>query len=307
MSTTKIEVVFAGRDVERGLIDARLFAEALLGYHEVFTRANAIANGEDSQATVLVDAKLKAASFHADLTLIQNLVDTAHAITTHAFYDATALAALIGWLKRDKVLASLIDLYKFLKGKKPDKVIQKGDNQTDVMVGNNVKTVNNITNVMYGDSAIRAGLARLTLPMRQADIDRVSITHNGHEQVALDKTEAEYFQGEPFQLETEQSPTEGERTTVLVVSKLSFTEGTTWTFFEQGATVIAKIEDENFWSQVHEHKVTFGEGDRLRVRIAWRIEKTKKGKLVQRNTILKVHEVVGVPVQLLLGAKTKDR
>jgi hypothetical protein len=39
---------------------------------------------------------------------------------------------------------------------------------------------------------------------------------------------------------------EGDRETVLVVSKLAFKEGSTSTFFERGAIVVAKIEDEQF-------------------------------------------------------------
>jgi hypothetical protein len=83
---------------------------------------------------------------------------------------------------------------------------------------------------------------------------------------------------------------EGERDTVLVVSKLSFTEGTTWTFFERGAVVSGKIEDETFWADVHAHKLKFGEGDMLRVRLYWKIE--RKRKLVQKNTIIRVYEMI---------------
>ncbi len=97
----------------------------------------------------------------------------------------------------------------------------------------------------------------------------------------------------------EEEATSGERETVLIVSRLSFTERSTWTFFERGATVTARIEDEEFWQKVHEHNLRFGEGDRLRVRIAWAIE--RKHKLIQRNTIRKVYEVLPHPKQLRLG------
>jgi hypothetical protein len=90
--------------------------------------------------------------------------------------------------------------------------------------------------------------------------------------------------------------TEGERDTVLTVSKLSFKENATWTFFEQGATVYAKIEDEKFWTDVHHHKLVFGEGDCLRVRLKWKIERKKK--LIQVNAITKVYELVERPKQL---------
>ncbi|HTV04448.1 MAG TPA: hypothetical protein VME86_03705, partial [Acidobacteriaceae bacterium] len=65
---------------------------------------------------------------------------------------------------------------------------------------------------------------------------------------------------------------------------LSFREGPSWTFFERGATVIAKIQDKEFWRQVHEHTLTFGEGDRLRVKLIWKME-TKSDKLTAKNHI----------------------
>jgi hypothetical protein len=97
---------------------------------------------------------------------------------------------------------------------------------------------------------------------------------------------------------------EGERDAVLIVSKLSFTEGSTWTFFERGSTVVAKIEDKRFREQVHQHNLTFGEGDQLRVRLVWKIE--RKRKLVQKNTIVRVYEVMERPNQRLDGGKDDE-
>lgn len=144
---------------------------------------------------------------------------------------------------------------------------------------------------LYGDAAIAAALGRLTGPLRQAEIDRITVKQDGKEQAAIEKPEAEYFEAERFQLESDEAPLEGERTTVLIVSKLSFTEGTTWTFLERGAIVNAKIEDAEFWEKVHQHKITFGEGDRLRVDMIWKTER-RRNKLTAKNTITKVHEVV---------------
>src|SRR5713101_7644268 len=99
MSSTNLEVVFEGPAVKAGTIDARLLAESLLGYSEVFTRTNTIVNGEASQATVLVQSEFKAGSFVAGLELVQNITEqAAHLITTHEFLSAGALAGVIGFL-----------------------------------------------------------------------------------------------------------------------------------------------------------------------------------------------------------------
>jgi len=297
VSSTNLEIVFEGSGVQAGTINARLLADALIGCSDVFTRSNQIVNGEASEAVVLVQSDFKRGSFVVDVQLVQEVVEHAkQLITAHPFVSATTLAGIIGFISKNK--ESLIELYKWLKGKKPDKVLPAGNNNVELTLGENKKTVTTQVINLYGDSAIRTALEKLTSPLRQEAIDRIAVKQDGTEQIAIEKTEATYFQTESLQLESDNSPTEGERDAVLVVSKLSFTEGTTWSSFERRAIVIAKIEDERFWADVHQHKLTFGEGDRLRVRLYWKIE--KKRKLTQKNTIKKVYELIERPKQLRL-------
>jgi hypothetical protein len=92
---------------------------------------------------------------------------------------------------------------------------------------------------------------------------------------------------------------------LLIVAKLSFNERSTWTFFEQGGTVVAKVEDEEFWHKVHQHAVTFGEGDSLKVRLHWKVIE-KNDKLVLKNNILKVYQVLERPKQMRLDGGEDD-
>jgi hypothetical protein len=106
-------------------------------------------------------------------------------------------------------------------------------------------------------------------------------------------------------LEPDSTPNEGERDAVLIVSKIAFKEGTTWTFFERGGTVVAKVEDQEFWQRVHEHAIKFGEGDMLRVRLRWKVDH-KNGKLTQKNRIIRVYEVLDRPKQMRLDGSEDD-
>jgi hypothetical protein len=303
MSSVEIELVFEGEAVRSGTIDARLLSMSLLGYSEIFRRANEIANGEASEAVVLVESDFVSGSFTAGLQLEQHFLEHAkNLITSVEFLSAAGLATAIGFISKNK--ESLIELWKWLKGKKPDKSMQVGNN-VEMTLGQNKKTVSSVVNNFYGDSAIRAALSHIVEPLRQSGIDRISVKQNGSEQVAFEKEEAPYFEAELLQMESERSPMEGERDAVLIVSKLSFTEGSTWTFIEQGATVVAKIEDEEFWGKVHEHRVTFGEGDRLRVHLRWEVVE-KKNKLTPKNTIIRVHELLMRPRQKRLDGRGDD-
>lgn len=302
MSSTEIQLVFEGSAVHAGKIEAAMFAESLTGYSEIFRRANEIANGDASEAVVLVESNFKPGSFIAGLQLEQHIIDTAkNLITHHEFLTAGGLAALIGFIKKGE---SLVDLWKWLRGKKPDRVTQVGNN-TEITFGENKKTVNGVVYKLYGDSAIRAAFGHATEPLRQIGIDRISVKQDGTEQVAFERNEATYFEAEPLQLEPDSSPTEGERDAVLIISKLSFREGSTWTFFEQGGTVIAKIEDKQFWQTVHQHAITFGEGDSLKVRLHWKVIE-KNDKLTQKNSILRVYQVLERPKQMRLDGGKDD-
>src|SRR6266852_560381 len=179
MSSATIEVKFEGPSVETGTIDARLLADALAGYSEVFTRANALVNGEFSRASVLVQSDFRHGSFVAGLELVQNLTEQASSlITAHHFLSAGVLGSIIGFVPRDlmkevaKDLAkeTVIGLFKWLKGKKPDEAKPTSSGEMELKSGQESRVVNvNVYN-LYGDSAIRAGLDRLTSPLRQADI-----------------------------------------------------------------------------------------------------------------------------------------
>jgi hypothetical protein len=300
MSSTDIQIVFDGPAVQAGTIKADFLADSLKGYSEVFSRANEIANGKTSEAVVLVRSDFKRGSFGVDVQLVQEITALAKQLAIAHPYTAAALAGFIGLIstKNELVTESLIDLYKWLKGKKPDKVVPAGNSNIEITLGQNKKTVNNFVVNMYLDPRVRAGFDQITSPLRQEGIDRLAVKHEGVEQVVIDKDDAPYFKTDPFQLEPDNMPMQGERDATLVVSKLSFGERSTWTFFERGAFVVAKIADKQFWTNVHQHKITFGEGDMLQVHLEWKIE--KKTRLSQKNTITKVYKVIERPKQMRL-------
>lgn len=297
MSTTNVELIFDGPGVRDGLIDASLLAESLAGYSQVFNRANDVLNGEDSEAVVFVQSEFRKGSFIVALQLVQTISEHGRQlISAHPILDSTGIASALGlgWQHKETIKDGLVGLYKWLKGKKPDSALSVGDS-TEVTLGVNKKNVTNNVYNLYGDEAIRQGLSKLVRPLSGEQLDRISIVAGGVKQTSIEKSEIGYFEPEPLSLQPP-SLSSGKREAALIVSKLAFKEKSTWTFFEQGATVVAKIEDVDFWKSVHDRTVTFGEGDTLLVQLAWNVE--RKTRLVQKNTILKVRKVIPRPEQL---------
>ena len=305
MSQIQVQLVFEGSAVDEGRIDAGALAQSLAGYSGLFRRANAVINGDASEAAVLVESKFEQGSFIVNLQLDQHLIEAAASfITHHQFLTAASLASAIGLIKRTEWGETLIDVWKWLKGQKPDEVAQTGNN-TEITLGTNKKTVSSVVYNLYGDSAIRAALGQAIEPLRLEGFDRMAVRQDDQEQVAIEKQEAESFGTDSWELEPASTPTEGERDALLIVSKLAFTEKSTWSFFDEGSTVVATIEDEGFWQRVHNHEISFGEGDRLRVRLHWKVE-SKNGKLKQKNRIVKVHQVFDRPKQLRLDGSDDE-
>lgn len=315
MSSTNLEVVFEGPAVQAGTIDARLLGESLLGYNEVFTRANYLVNGQESTASVLVQSEFKSGSFIAGLEFVQNVTEQgSRLITAHQFLGADGLIGLVGFLPSElarEVLKeftkdTVISLFRWLRGKRPDEVKPVGTDKVELKSGDDHRIVNITVYNMYGDTALRDGLDKLTKPLRETAVDRIAIKQDNTEQTVFEREEAEIFETEPLTLEAQSTePMEGEREAVLVVSKLSFKEGVAWTFFERGAIVNAKIKDEEFWERVHKHEVTFGEGDLLKVRLAWEIHR-KHHEVKQKNTIVRVLEKLERPKQLRFDEADTD-
>ena len=308
MSSTELEVVFEGQAVASGKMDARLLGTSLAAYSEVFRRANELANGEVSEAVVLVESNFKTGSFDVSLELVQNIIESAKAlITAHPFLSAAELAAALGflWSKRE----SLLSVLKWLKGERPETITQTG-NDVDLILFGQKKTVSNTVNIFLNDALLRDALARaVSQPLRQLGYDRIKLRPKNPpepvEPTTIEREEAPYFEPDPLQLAVAEAPDEGERDTVLIVSKLSFVEGPRWTFLERGATVVAKIDDKEFWETVHRRKYKFADGDRLRVRLHWKIVE-KAGKLKAENTIVKVYEVLPRPRQMRLDGEKDD-
>ncbi|MBZ5628496.1 MAG: hypothetical protein LAO06_06470 [Acidobacteriia bacterium] len=308
MSSTEIRLVFGGREVESGKIDASVLGNALTGYNELFRRANELANGEASQAVVFVESDFKTGSFDVTVQLVQTLIENAKSlITAHPFLSAAELAAAIGlvvWHKRE----SLIGVLKWLRGHKPDKVTQVGNNFDLVLFGQK-KTVSNTINVFLNDPQLRQALGRAVQPLREPGIDTIKMQPKTPEPAAepttIEKDEAKYLEPDPLELAEGEAPDEGNRDATLIVSKLSFVEGPKWTFFERGATVSAAIEDKEFWEDVHRRKYKFAEGDRLRVNLHWKMVE-KGGRLRPENTVIKVYEVVQRVKQIRLDGARDD-
>ena len=187
MSTTRIDLIFDGPGVKNGTIDASLLAESLTGYSRTYLRANELLNGEVSEAVVLVQAEFRKGSFIVDLQLVQTVVESAkQLISAHSILDSAGLVSALGfaWSSRSDIKDGVIDLIKWLKGKKPDSTLSLGSS-IEVTLGANKKIVTNNVYNLYGDEAIRHGFGNLVTGLNRPALDKISMAVDGVEQTSI--------------------------------------------------------------------------------------------------------------------------
>lgn len=297
-TTTHIQVVFDGDAVRHGTIDALDLAEALKAYSETFIRANSLINGRESQASVLVDGHFDTGSFDVPLLLVQSFQQAQGVIGE--VKNALEIAFIIGLVKNSD---SLIDLLRFLRGTPPTKVTPGADGVEYERDGDK-KTVPQTTSTLYYDPSIRRALENGTKSLETPGISSISFRQEGQQPVTLNREDAPAFKVGELPPDDE-VPMNGERDAVLTISKLSFREGTKWSFFEEGSNLTASIEDEDFFRQVHDRKLKFADGDSLHVHLKWQLHE-RNGRLVASNIITKVHRVLGRMRQLRLDGSGDD-
>ncbi|MGI9101688.1 MAG: hypothetical protein ACR2IF_04500 [Terriglobales bacterium] len=215
-----------------------------------------------------------------------------------------AALGLLGWKNRE----SLVSVLKWLKGKKPEHITQIG-NAFELVLFGQKKVISQTVNIFMNDPPLRQALARTVAPLRQPGIDRLHVRPRNAElnvePTTIEKDDAKYLEADPLQLAPQEVPDEGTREATLIITKLSFIEGQKWAFLERGATVVAEIDDDEFWKSVHEGKYRFAEGDQLSVRLYWRVIHNK-GKPKAENTITKVYQIVPRRTQMRLDGATDD-
>ena len=265
-------------DTAKEAIDAETLANALSAYKRTVL---SVAGECSDSKTLLVDVDVVnkgCVEIHTILTALQSVI------------NPETLPAIIDSIK------SLVDLYKFLKGK-PAKnvesvdsgsenasaqvVITNADNAT-ITINNNVfKTYVNYDTPPFGDSRNYA----------QDNISSVRLLdENKKEYVHIDKSEFESFEKGRHRVASDDIKDIEEELELVVKTIPLGAPQNQWVFINAGEQIRAKIKDDDFIEKVNRHEVTFGKGDRMRAIVATHREfdPAVNCAVIKSRTILRV-------------------
>lgn len=298
MSRAEFIVSFDGPGIVDGRMDVRDLAPALLSLGRLLDASNLAINGEGKPLKVEIKA-VSAGSFevHIDAVLqgwqyLKSLIDTP---------DAQAAKALLEWIGLlGGTATSLVALYRWLGGKKPERVVREKDGTFIFELEGRRLTVPFAVMRLYQDIVVNRAFNEMLTTVEGDTVDRIDFRPAGGDPArptqSLTRRDRPAFTLEEPPTETVVDET---RRLALSIRSLAFQEGNKWRLFDGQNNILATIDDRDFVKRVDLNIERFAKGDLLICEVRT-IQTQGKDGLKTEHVVLRVVEHRPAPVQITL-------
>lgn len=274
-------LVFEGQALDDHTMAVESFAPALLSLNNALVAINKKANQGNVDVKLNVNAQFIAGSFGIELALDQSIFSTVASLFTTdkvaAFVNAYAIFC---------ALRDLVNLKKFLKGRKPDSVIIEGD-KVKYEIENNICVVNILAHEAFIDERINDACNHIVTPLTEDGVDCVRFRSKDSEDFVIKKGELKDFvaSSNTESLSENILPKVG-----LQITSLNFNEGTKWRVtLGEKTPIYASISDQNFLTRIDLGQEAFAKGDILVADLKM-MQTIQNGKISLAYDIVKVWE-----------------
>ena len=290
MSEAHFSLIFRGQAVDDGEIDVRDLAPALLAVGDLLQAANHTINGEQANVAVKVKATSEG-SFEIDLSLWQHVLDSIFTYSeTHkdgiaAANELTDLVMKAAGGLTGAVMGvggGLLALLKWLKGRKPERIEERGGDVI-IHIGDTSFVTNRRTVQLAENVVVRTQARRLVGALERDGIESISARQSGEEELTIYRDDIHSFD---LPDDTEDLFVELRRMTLQIIS-LSFKEDNKWRLTDGAEPFTASIEDADFLKRIANDEISFGKNDYLVCDVRETQVKTTKG-LKKERTIVRV-------------------
>jgi hypothetical protein len=297
MSRAEFIVSFDGPGVRDGRIDVRDLAPALLSLGRLVDAANVAINGQDRPMKVEVRAvSVGCFEVHLDAVLsgwkyVRSLLESS---------DVQAAKNLLEWVGIFVGTPSLIQLYRWLDGEKPQKVIREIDGYFQFEIDGKTLRVPFEVMRLYQEISVNRAIGELLTTLEGDSVDRIDFRSPdmpaSTPAQTLTRADRRVF------TITEPAPEiiiDEARRLALSIRSLAFQEGNKWRLFDGQNTITATIEDRLFIDRVDQNLERFAKGDVLICEVRT-IQMQGREGLKTEHSVLKVIEHKPAPAQIAL-------
>lgn len=285
-------VIYDGWALEHHLMDVRDLAPAMIAVNDLLSNANKALNGDKADLNLKVNASFRAGSFgmelHTVVHFLSQIRDMFASDNASAISNAWTILEIVGFVGS----AGLIGLIRFLKGKKPTKIIDE-DGRLKVYLNETeyYETDGKVVK-LYKNRTIVSDLNKMLEPLEKDGIDSFFVSRTGDKKdadLAIDESELTYFEYQEIENDLSENITE----TFVQIEAAVFKDNNKWKFDNGGSPINAAILDEEFLRKIDSGELRFGKGDLLKVKLKT-IQTFAHGKLKTEFQVIEVleHKIV---------------
>jgi hypothetical protein len=259
MTEEHIRLIYDGPAVEDGEMDIAQLAPSLLAFGKLVESFDALASGEMGRVRVKVRADVRRGSFDVGIAL--SFLDSAKAwLISPDGIVTTEILALLGLSAKDGVVG-LIQAVRWLKGRRVNRKMTIEDGNTVLEVDDGQKLeVPPAVGRAVDDVQVRQHLERFTEPLREDGIDQIKFEGSpGEHAEKISQTEAKSFEATAGADPTSQA----RFVATYQIKRLYFEQGKKWRLSNGAQTILAQIEDQEFWRKVELAEASFSSNDYL--------------------------------------------
>lgn len=259
MAENHFRIIYDGPAVEDGEMELSQLAPSLLALGKLVETLDAIESGEAGRVRVMVRSDLRPGSFDVGLSIdfIHSIKDWLISPTGQAVIGVMGLLGLSGV----GVGTGLIQAVRWLKGRPVKTKIVLEDGNVSIETANaDVLIVPAAVARALDDPNARQQLEKFTEPLRDDGIDHIrfeSKEHKSSEKIFAN--EADYFVASSGSDPTSQAKFRA----TYQIKRLYFERRKKWRLSNGAQTILAEIEDDDFWKKVEAADVSFSADDYL--------------------------------------------
>lgn len=291
------KIRFAGPAFADGAMDARDFANAMVGLADLVEASAVTLYGSEVRSRVMLNSGFRRGSFIADFEVqidgaLQVSAFNADAKTS----GAPELLQAIGI--QPSTTPSVVGLTRVLKGRQPHERIELDDGSMQVRAKGakaEAVVVSRDVLALYEADGVKRALYNVSRPLERDGVTEVQFRHGRSVAERILKKELPHLESAAKNLRKStrrpasvEPPTESEDVITVDLLQGVFSERESFRFFDGENKFYARITDQSWWERIHHGLDGYFEGDRMKVTIVSRQGVDARGRLVREQEVVQV-------------------